>query len=283
MERPDGRAIDYATVPLPDGQTMVTFVDVTDSIKVERALRERNEALEAADALKNAFIHHVSYELRSPLTNIMGFAQMLSDARVGALNDRQREYTGYIMASSETLLAIVNDILDLSSIDAGIMDLDLGEVDVTDAVSAAIDSLTERMHDAHVRITADISPGIGRIVADEKRLRQIVYNLLSNAVLFSPENTVVRLSARRDGDFVEITVADRGVGIPTAFLNSVFDRFAAMPRGAARGGAGLGLAIVKSFVGLHGGTVEISSEEGRGTVARVRLPIRPMLDAAAAE
>jgi signal transduction histidine kinase len=283
MARPDGRAIDYATVPLPDGQTMVTFVDVTDSIKVERALRERNEALEAADTLKNAFIHHVSYELRSPLTNIMGFAQLLSDARVGALNDRQREYTGYIMASSETLLAIVNDILDLSSIDAGIMDLDLGEVDVTDAVSAAIDSLTERLHDIHVRIAADISPDIGRIVADEKRLRQIVYNLLSNAVLFSPENTIVRLSARRDGDIVEITVTDRGVGIPTAFLNSVFDRFAAMPRGAARGGAGLGLAIVKSFVGLHGGTVEISSEEGKGTVARVRLPIRPALDAAAAE
>lgn len=283
IERPDGRVIDYATVPLPDGQTMVTFVDVTDSIQVERALVERNEALEAADALKNAFIHHVSYELRSPLTNIIGFAQLLSDARIGPLNGKQREYTGYIMQSSASLLAIVNDILDLSTIDAGIMGLDLAEVDVRAAVVGAVESIEDRIEQADVRLRTDIAPDVGVLVADEKRVRQIIYNLLSNAVAFSPAGSTIRLTAERAGGFIEFTVADEGAGIPSGFVNSVFDRFASMPRGASRGGVGLGLTIVKSFVGLHGGTVDITSEEGSGTIAKVRLPIRPALDAAAAE
>ena len=283
MQRPDGRVIDYATVPLPDGQTMVTFVDVTDSIKVERALIERNEALEAADRLKNDFIHHVSYELRSPLTNIIGFAELLAAPRTGSLNSKQREYLGYVASSSATLLAIVNDILDLSSIDAGIMALDLAEVDVDAAVAAAIAAVADRANETLVRIERNVQPGVGRIVADEKRLRQIVTNLLSNAVAFSPLGGRIDVTIARDDGFVEIAVADRGAGMPSEFVERAFDRFAAMPRGSARGGAGLGLAIVRSFVALHGGTVTLSSEEGRGTTVTVRLPVRPALDAAAAE
>ena len=177
MEREDGRVIDYATVPLPDGQTMVTFVDVTDSVKVERALVERNEALEAANTLKNAFIHHVSYELRSPLTNIIGFAQLLADERIGTLNDKQREYTGYITSSSASLLAIVNDILDLTTIDAGIMELDLGEVDTAATITAAVEALQDRIAEAHVLIETHVAPDAGQFVADEKRVRRILYNL----------------------------------------------------------------------------------------------------------
>jgi signal transduction histidine kinase len=284
MERPDtGRVIDYATVPLPDGQTMVTFVDVTDSIHVERALVERNEALEAADSLKNDFIHHVSYELRSPLTNIIGFAQLLSDARVGPLNAKQREYTGYIMSSSAALLAIVNDILDLTTIDAGIMGLDLAEIDVVATVNDAIGDISERLDDKHVRLETDIASNVGGLIADSRRVRQILANLMSNALDFSRQGGWIRLSAVRANGFIEFTVTDNGAGIPSAFIESVFERFATLPRGSSRGGAGLGLSIVKSFVGLHGGTVEIASEEGRGTTAKVRLPVRPALDAVAAE
>jgi signal transduction histidine kinase len=283
MEGTDGRVVDYATVPLPDGQTMVTFVDVTDSVKVERALVERNEALLAADSLKNAFIHHVSYELRSPLTNIIGFAQLLADARVGPLNDKQREYTGYIMSSSTALLAIVNDILDLATIDAGIMELDLGEVDIAETVAAAIEGVRDRIEESHIRLETNIPPDIGAFIADGKRVRQILFNLLSNAIAFSGDGGRVMVAGVRDGDMIEFTVADEGAGVPSDFIDSVFDRFASRPQGGARGGVGLGLSIVKSFVGLHGGTVEIVSEAGRGATVRCRLPARPRHVAAAAE
>ncbi|HVY19234.1 MAG TPA: PAS-domain containing protein [Bauldia sp.] len=278
MERPDGRIVDYATVPLPDGQTMVTFLDVTDSVQVERALVERNEALEASDSLKNAFIHHVSYELRSPLTNIIGFTQLLSDVRLGPLNERQREYTGYVMSSSAQLLAIVNDILDLTTIDAGIMGLDLAEVDVAATVHGAVDDVQAKLDENRIKLDMRIAPDVGGLVADAKRVRQILFNLLANAVAFSREGGRVQLSANRVGGFIEFNVADEGAGIPAAFIDSVFDRFASLSRGAARGGVGLGLSIVKSFVALHGGTVEIASEEGKGTTAKVRLPVRPALD-----
>jgi signal transduction histidine kinase len=283
MERPDGRVIDYATVPLPDGQTMVTFVDVTDSERVARALVERNEALEAADAMKNAFIHHVSYELRSPLTNIIGFTQLLADARVGPLSDRQREYVGYVMSSSSALLAIVNDILDLATIDAGIMELDLSEVDILETVNAAIEGVKDRIAEAGIQLQRDLPRGIGSFIGDGKRIRQVLFNLLANAVEFSQKGGRILIAARRDGGFVEFTVSDDGPGIPKDFLNSVFDPFASRPRGDGRGGAGLGLSIVRSFVALHGGTVEIESEEGRGATVRVRLPARPGITAAAAE
>jgi signal transduction histidine kinase len=283
MERADGRTIDYATVPLPDGQTMVTFVDVTDSVQVERALVERNEALVAADQLKNTFIHHVSYELRSPLTNIMGFAQLLSDARIGPLGEKQREYVGYIMQSSSQLLAIVNDILDLSSIDAGLMELDLGEVDAAETVKSAIAALRDKFVEGKIELTIDVASDTGRFIADARRIRQILINLLSNAIAFSEERGRVHVSARRLAESVEFAVADDGPGIPRDFLRSAFDRFASMPRGGGRGGVGLGLSIVKSFVALHGGTVELQSDEGKGATVTVRLPIRPAASAIAAE
>jgi signal transduction histidine kinase len=275
MERADGRTIDYATVPLPDGQTMVTFVDVTDSVKVERALVERNEALLAADALKNTFIHHVSYELRSPLTNIMGFAQLLGDARVGPLTDKQGEYIGYIMQSSSQLLAIVNDILDLSSIDAGLMELDFGEVDAEETVYSAIAALREKVIESRISLQVDIAPDAGRFIADARRIRQILINLLSNAIAFSDDRGAVRVSVLRNAESIEFTVADNGPGISRDFLRTAFDRFASMPRGSRRGGVGLGLSIVKSFVALHGGTVEIESEEGKGASVTIRLPVHP--------
>ena len=130
LDRRDGSVIDCSTVPLPDGATLVAFHDVTDTINVERALREKNEALETADEIKIDFVHHVSYELRSPLTNIIGFAHFLGDPATGPLTDKQREYLGYLTTSTNALLAIINNILDLATIDAGAMTLSLGQVDI---------------------------------------------------------------------------------------------------------------------------------------------------------
>jgi signal transduction histidine kinase len=281
LERADGMAIDYAAVPLPGGQTMITFVDVTDSARVARALVERNEALEAADTLKTAFVQHVSYQLRSPLTNIIGFAQLLAEPGVGPLNDKQREYTGYIMSSSAALLAIVNDILDLATIDAGIMELELSEVDIAETVEAAIDGIRDRIEEGQVRLETEIPTDIGGFVADGKRIRQILFNLLANAIAFSPAGGRVLLSAARVGDAIEFKVSDNGPGIASDFLGSVFERFASKPSGAARGGAGLGLSIVKSLAHLHGGVVDILSGEGRGVTVICRFPARPDIAAAA--
>ena len=283
MERSDGRIIDYATVPLPEGQVMVTFVDISDTVRVERALLDRNDALEAADRLKNEFIQHVSYELRSPLTNMIGFTQLIADANIGPLNDKQKEYVGYIMTSGQSLLTIVNDILDLATIDAGIMELELSEVDLADAVDSAIDGVRDRLAERNITLEKRIPASIGSLLADEKRLRQILYNLLSNAIGFSSDGGRVTVSARREKDNIVLMVDDEGVGIPDDFIGLVFDRFESRPGGSARGGVGLGLAIVRSFVELHGGEVSINSRRDKGTTVRVSLPLRPQEVGIAAE
>jgi len=275
MERHDGAVLDYATVPLPDGGTLITFVDVTDSVNVERALLEKNDALEQADQIKSAFVQHVSYELRSPLNNIIGFAELLSDPRFGDLSDKQSEYASYIMSSSSALKAIIDDILDLATLDAGIMDLDLSEVDVAAAVEAAVEGLKDRLAEARIDLRTHIPDDIGVMIADEKRLRQILYNLISNAVHYSEEQGTVDVSCNRKSQTVEFVVKDNGVGIPQELLHQVFNRFVGHDNGSRRQGAGLGLAIVKSFVELHGGQVDINSAEGAGTTVTCTFPAKP--------
>ena len=275
MERRDGSILEYGLVPLPDGATLVTFVNITDTVNVERALMEKNEALEEADQIKTDFVSQVSYELRSPLTNIVGFTHLLADqTRTGPLNDKQRDYTAHIMTSSQVLMTIIDDILDLATIDAGIMQLQLGDVNVAATVASAIEGVKDRLAANRVSVVTDVPEEVGTFAGDEKRVRQVLFNLLSNAVAFSPEGSRVSVAARREADAILLSVADQGVGIPEDQLRSVFDRFYARRQGPHRGGAGLGLSIVKSFVELHGGTVTIDSVEGRGTTVTCRLPIR---------
>lgn len=281
LDRRDGAVIDFTTVPLPDGATLITFVNVTDSVNVERALTEKNEALETADQMKNAFIQHVSYELRSPLTNIIGFAQLLGDDTAGPLNIKQREYTGYILDSSSSLLAIINDILDLATVDAGIMELEVGEVDIPATVEAATAGLRDRIAEASITLRLDVPDDIGCFVADEKRIRQVLFNLLSNAIAFSDDGGEVTLSCRRSGEEVTFVVEDHGRGIPEDYLDAVFQRFESRTNGGRRRGPGLGLSIVKSFVELHRGKVEIFSTAGVGTRVVCHLPINPGLAEAA--
>ena len=273
LERGDGSVIDCATVPLPDGGTLVAFEDVTDTVNVERALRERAEALEAADRLKNDFVHHVSYELRSPLTNIIGFAQLLEDKSTGPLIDKQREYLGYITTSSAALLAIINDILDLATIDAGAMTLNLGAVDVMKTMEAAAEGIRDRLKENGITLEIRAGSGVGTLVADERRLRQVLYNLLSNAIGFSPPGGSVTLSAERANGSVVFSVTDDGPGIPAELQQRVFDRFETHTSGSRHHGVGLGLSIVRSLVELHGGSVTIDSPAGRGTAVACTFPL----------
>lgn len=276
MLRADTTVVDYALMPLPDGATLLTFADVTDARRAERALVERNEALVAADRLKTQFIGHVSYELRTPLNSIIGFAQLLDSPLWGELNDKQREYVTDILTSSKTLLAIIDDILDLATIDAGSMELRLTPVGVRTVIDSAILGIRERAIRARLTIEIAVADDVSEFMADEARMRQVLYNLLSNAVGFSKAGDVVQLTCWRESGEVAFSVQDHGVGIPQDQLARVFQRFESRSQGSKHRGAGLGLSVVRSLVELHGGRVEIKSEEGRGTTVTVRIPERAL-------
>ena len=264
--------VDFANVPLPDGAVLLSYQNVTDSVRVEQALRHRAEALAEADRLKSKFIASVSHEVRTPLTTIIGFADMLGQDYFGKLNRRQEEYARGILDTTRGLMAVVADILDLASIEAGSMELDRDTVDVHGLLVSALNLIQERARSKNLKLEFDCPPDIGWISADEKRLKQVIFNLLLNAVTFTPERGTVRLESRRqDGDLI-ITVADTGIGIPQADRDRVFQPFEqGSDTTANKGGAGLGLSLVRNFIQLHGGNVDVKSLSGRGTTIILRL------------
>src|ERR1700686_1772882 len=237
LERKDGSVLDAMTMPLPDGATMLTFQDISDTENVERALRERNEALETADQMKVDFVHHVSYELRSPLTTIIGFAHLLTDPTTGPLVPKQAEYLNYISASTNSLFALINNILDLASIDAGAMTLELGPVDIRKTIDDAAEGIQDRLATDRIELKIDVDPNIGSFVGDGSRVVQVLYNLLANAVGFSPPDSVVTLSARRTEHNIVFAVTDRGPGIPPDVKGKVFDWFESHSNGSPPPGA----------------------------------------------
>lgn len=273
LERKDGSVLDCMTMPLPDGATMLTFQDISDTENVERALRERNEALEAADQMKVDFVHHVSYELRAPLTTIIGFAHLLSDPSTGPLMPKQAEYVDYVTKSTNALLALTNNILDLATIDAGAMKLELGPVNIEQAIHDAAEGIQDRLATDRIELKVDIDPSIGVFIGDERRVVQVLYNLLANAVGFSPHDAAVTISARRSEHRVTFTVTDCGPGIPADVKDKVFDWFESHSNGSRHRGAGLGLSLVRSFVELHGGKVRVDSAVGQGTTVSCDFPI----------
>jgi signal transduction histidine kinase len=283
IDRTDGTVIDYASVPLPDGAVMFVYRDVSDSIRVQRALTERAEALETADRLKSEFIANVSYELRTPLNTIIGFAEILTDQYFGTLNPRQIEYSRGILESSQRLLALINDILDLATIEAGHMSLELETIDLYRMLSSVLALTRERARKKKLEIEFDCPPDIGSIVADERRLKQALFNILSNSIKFTPENGQITLTARRVAGELTLTFADTGIGIPKADHGRVFGKFERGRSPEARHGAGLGLSLVKSFIELHGGSVELESDEGHGTRLTCRLPARDPVAASIAQ
>ena len=272
LERRDGSQIDYAILPLPNGATLLTFLDVTDTTRITQALRDRNEALEAADRLKSEFISHVSYQLRTPLTTVKGFSEMLQGEMVGDLNERQHEYSNAILEASNQLLVLMDDILDLARIEAGVMSLELSDVDLFSTLSNSRELALGRADDANITIKLEVDQKIGSIKADERRLSQIIFNLLSNAISFTGASSVVTLGAERSNSDVCIWVSDTGMGIAPEDLPAVFDRFESRGTAGRRRGPGLGLALVRSFVELHSGWVALESTPQVGTKVSFHLP-----------
>lgn len=275
VELKDGSILRYGVIHLPNGQVMTTFIDMTDSVNVERALKDKNEALQRADQMKNDFVQHISYELRSPLTNIIGFTELLSQQVPGPLSDKQREYVDHIGSSSSVLLTIVNDILDLATVDAGIMELEIAEIRVEQTARSAGELIADRLGDDNLQLVFDLGDAPATFFADEQRVRQVLFNLLSNAADYAPEGSTINLRSSLRGQSIEFAVHDEGPGMPLDIRDSIFRRFESRNNGGRRRGAGLGLSIVKSFVELHGGTVEIQSAEGAGTTVICRFPVAP--------
>jgi signal transduction histidine kinase len=272
LARKDGIVLDCAALPLPDGAALLAFTDMTAGVNVELALTERNQALIDAEKLRNDFVHHVSYELRSPLTTIIGFSQLLGDGDIGPLNSKQREYVGYVMKSSAALLAIINDILDLASIDMDAMELSPEEIDIKQTILAAAEGVQDRLAESNIHLQIVALDGIGSFMADGKRVRQILFNLLSNAIGFSSNGQSVTLAALRRDDEIVFKVSDQGRGIPPSIIDDVFNRFHSETSGSKHRGAGLGLSIVRSLVELHGGRALIDSALGVGTTVTCIFP-----------
>ena len=196
IERSDRTILSLGLSPLPDGASLVTFADVTDRFRIETALRDRNDALEAADRLKSDFIKHVSYELRTPLNSILGFAEHLASGVPGGLNSRQDEYVGAIVEGSHTLRDLINDILDLALIESGALRLELERIDLYALLSDVAEHARDWAAKSGLTLELDCDPHAGLFQADPRRIRQIVFNLLSNAYKYTPPGGVIRLSGR---------------------------------------------------------------------------------------
>ncbi|MBY9065619.1 PAS-domain containing protein [Hyphomonas sp. WL0036] len=268
MRRADGSLLTYLTHPLPDGNTMIAFADVTATRRVESALRDRAEAFEAADRLKTEFVRNVSYQLRSPLTTIFGYAELLETQRNGPLTERQTDHVRAILSASDHLNKLIENILDLALIEAGRLDLELSELDLEDVINQSVELVVSKAEDTEVAVRAEITGRLGQMRGDERRIKQVLFNLISNSLRFTEPGGEIVVAAQRMGDMITLSVRDNGAGLEADKRATSFDSFVS---GDQRG-AGLGLALVKHFIHLHGGTVGMKSVDGGGLEVTCWLP-----------
>src|SRR5436309_847732 len=274
--------------------------DVTELKLFEQRLQQKNAELEEASRMKSEFLANMSHELRTPLNAIIGFSEVLGDGLIGNLSDQQKKFIGDIFSSGKHLLSLINDILDLSKVEAGKMMLDLESVQISSLFANSLSIIKEKAHARHIDLTLDAPKELGSIRADARKVKQIVYNLLSNAVKFSLDGGQVTLRATRvpraqvgqlpgpgigrgfplaDNEFqefLEISVTDDGIGVSPGGLEALFKPFSQIDSGLSRKyqGTGLGLAMIKLLAELHGGTLAVESEEGEGSRFTVWLPLR---------
>ncbi|WP_428632541.1 PAS-domain containing protein [Sphingopyxis sp.] len=265
----DGRYFDFASIPLPDGNALLIMLDISASRKMEGALRERNEALEAADQVKTAFLSRMSYELRTPLTSIGGFGEMLQAGYAGKMSDQQKTYIDAIMDSVGVLGRQIDNVLDLAQGEAGTLVVERAPVDVLTLLDGALRDAEAFAASEKVELVGNIAPDLGSIAGDAPRLSRLVAGLLDNAVRYTAparrSGGRVLLHAAGDARGIDIIVSDNGPGMPEAV--------AAVTKGQQAGTAsgGIGLALARQLVAAHGGTMEVVSEPGQGTLVRISL------------
>jgi signal transduction histidine kinase len=263
----DSKIVAYQSRPLPDGATLIAFTDITDARKLESALADRSAALAEAERLKRDFVGNVSYELRTPLTTIIGYSELLERSGEN-LSERGRGHAAAVRQAATQLARSIDDVLDMAQIDADEMALDLDDVRVADLLSEVAERWAREAEGAGVTIKVEAPADIGLIRGDLKRLSQTLDHLVENAIRQTPPQGTVTASARRALGEIQLQVSDTGRGIPFHVQAHIFDRFISRERG----GPGLGLALVKSLVELHGGWVALESEPGAGATFTCHLP-----------
>ena len=270
----DGRHFQFAAVPLPDGNALFTMVDVTDSSRIEAALRERATALEEADRVKTDFVANMSYELRTPLTSIGGFAELLGGGYAGELGPKAKDYVGAILESVDRLSKLINDVLDLTTGDARGVLLEKERVDIAGLCRSAAETAKLRAAEKAQKLEIEISPSAGHVFGDARRLRESVEHVLQNAIAYTDRKGRITLTAKGDKKQAVIHIRDNGSGISSEDIPRVFNRFDRIVEAGVRGEAalGLGLPLTRQFIEAHGGSVELESEQGKGTVVTLTIP-----------
>jgi signal transduction histidine kinase len=258
-----------------------TFADqaviAIQNARLFREIEDKSRQLEIANKHKSDFLANMSHELRTPLNAIIGFSEVLLEKLFGDVNDKQEDYLKDIHSSGKHLLALINDILDLSKVEAGRMELDLSEIDLPSVVAGAMTLVRERALQHSIALGLDIDSALGPWTADERKVKQIMLNLLSNAVKFTPDGGRVDVRARLVDGHAQVSVADTGVGIAPEDQGAVFEEFRQVGHDYTRKqeGTGLGLALTRKFIELHGGRIWLESAPGKGSVFTFTLPGHP--------
>jgi len=270
----DGRHFQFAAVPLPDGNALFTMVDVTDSTRIEAALRERATALEETDRVKTDFVANMSYELRTPLTSIGGFGELLGGGYAGELTPKARDYVSAILESVERLSKLINDVLDLTTGDTRGVALEKERVDIAGLCRAAVETAKPKAAEKAQKLEVEISPSAGHVFGDARRLRESVEHVLQNAIAYTDRKGRISLTADGDKKQAVIQVRDNGSGIEEEDLPRVFNRFDRVAEAGVRGEAalGLGLPLTQQFIEAHGGSVELESKRSEGTRVTLTIP-----------
>ncbi len=269
----DGRTLEFAGVPLPDGNGLLTVLDVTDSTKAEAALRERNIALEEADAVKTRFLANMSYEFRTPLTSIGGFAELLESGVAGELSAQAKDYVAAILASVERLTSQIESVLDLTQSEAGLLPMALEEVDVLSFVTGIVREREDAIEARDIALDLRGDKGSGKIQADRRQLGRAIGNILDNAIAAVPEKSgriLVMLARRKNG--VRIVISDNGPGMRPGELARALEGYGLARDGSGKEKRGLGLPLSRQLIEAHGGRLDIQSEKGAGTTVTISLP-----------
>lgn len=269
----DGRFLELAGVPLPDGNGLLTVLDITDSQKAQAALRERNEALTEADAIKTRFIANMSYEFRTPLTSIGGFAELLQSGIAGDLSDQAKEYVAAILTSVARLGAQIENVLDLTQSEAGTLPLAMEPVDLFPLLTEVVKDREERLSETKLTLDLRGDKSVGSVTGDARRLKRAFGQLLDNAIAATPEGGRILVEAARRKHGVQVVVSDNGRGMEPAVLVRALEGLRVNPDGrTVERRQGLGLPLVRQLIEAHGGKLELLSEPGQGTSAIVNLP-----------